>query len=349
MLQRHLQARRAPLDGGQIVTGRTTLGELFELWIEAKAAEDGVSGQTVEQYRQVWSTHGAKQLGALRVTELTTSQASKHLLAMGAVTQAKRVRMILSGMFGLAVRYDVLAINPIRETKTTRTTRKPTRAATPAEFTRIRAAAHAYVTRKRPGPRQGVSRLLPAFVECLAATGVRPNEVLAIEWPDVGLMADPPTVTVRDTLIDHGRIPGKPVHRQGKRKHGAPPHTVVLPGFGVEALTALIADTGGLQGPVFVNRDGGLISLANMRRALRAALPEDLAWVTPHSFRRTVATVVRDAHGPAAAQQQLSHAKLSTTEAHYLQRQTSGPDVRESLDRFASGESGDGKYQESIN
>jgi hypothetical protein len=104
-----------------------------------------------------------------------------------------------------------------------------------------------------------------------------------------------------------------------------------------EALTTLIADTGGLQGPVFVNRDGGWISLANMRRALRAALPTDLAWVTPHSFRRTVATVVRDAHGPAAAQQQLSHAKLATTEAHYLQRQTSGPDVRETLDRYAAG------------
>lgn len=57
--------------------------------------------------------------------------------------------------------------------------------------------------------------------------------------------------------------------------------------------------------------------------------------MTPHSFRRTVATVVRDTHGPAAAQQQLSHAKLATTEAHYLQRQTSGPDVRESLERFA--------------
>lgn len=57
-------------------------------------------------------------------------------------------------------------------------------------------------------------------------------------------------------------------------------------------------------------------------------VPEDLAWVTPHSFRRTVATVVRDALGAELAQQQLSHAKLATTEAHYLQRQTRGPDVR---------------------
>jgi hypothetical protein len=38
-------------------------------------------------------------------------------------------------------------------------------------------------------------------------------------------------------------------------------------------------------------------------------------------------------------QQQLSHAKLATTEAHYLQRQTSGADVRETLDRYAAGQS----------
>ena len=102
---------------------------------------------------------------------------------------------------------------------------------------------------------------------------------------------------------------------------------MVLPRFGVDALTSLVGESG-MAGPVFTNRDGGLMSLANMRRALRAALPEDLAWVTPHSFRRTVATVVRDAPGPALAQQQLSHSKLSMTEQHYLQRQTHGPDVR---------------------
>ena len=132
---------------------------------------------------------------------------------------------------------------------------------------------------------------------------------------------------------------GKPLHRQNKRKAGAPPHTVVLPEFGVEAFTALLGETGP-DGPVFASRTGGWMSLANMRRALRTALPEDLRWVTPHSFRRTVATLVRDDHGPALAQQQLSHAKLATTEAHYLQRQTHGPDVRVTLDKFAGQDGG---------
>lgn len=336
LLQQHLRQRRQLVDGGQVVNAKTTLAELFELWIEAKSAEDGLSAQSAGQYRQVWRTHGANQLGELRITELTTRSASVHLMGMGAGTQSKRLRIVLVGMFGMAVRFDVVAVNPIRETKTTRTTRKPVRAATADEFAQIRSAVAAYTARARPGPRDGTSRLLPAFVECLAATGGRPNEVLAIEWPDVDLLADPPTVTITGTLIDHGRIEGMPLHRQDRRKHGAPSHTVALPRFGVDALTSLVSDSGGLDGPVFVNRAGGWVSLANMRRALRAALPAELAWVTPHSFRRTVATAVRDALGPAAAQQQLSHAKLSTTEAHYLQRQTTGPDVRATLDDFAA-------------
>jgi integrase len=206
---------------------------------------------------------------------------------------------------------------------------------TPAEFDQVRAAVKAYTNRDgHGGPKPG--RLLPAFVDVLAATGGRPGEVLALRWSDVDLLADPPVVTIAGTLIDHQRVAGKPLHRQETRKGDAPAHTVVLPRFGVEAFTALLGETGP-SGPVFANRDGGWTSLANLRRALRAALPNELRWVTPHSFRRTVATVVRDDLGPALAQQQLSHSKLATTEAHYLQRHTRGPDVRNTLDRFAAG------------
>lgn len=60
-----------------------------------------------------------------------------------------------------------------------------------------------------------------------------------------------------------------------------------------------------------------------------------MSWVTPYSFRRTVATVFRAGHGVEAAQQQLSHAKLATTEEHYLARVTQGPDARGVLSEFA--------------
>lgn len=90
---------------------------------------------------------------------------------------------------------------------------------------------------------------------------------------------------------------------------------------------------------MFKNRDGGPMSLNNLRRSLRAALPEDLWRCTPHSFRRTAGTIVRDSLGVEAAQQQLGHAYLTTTEGHYAERKTTGPDAREALDRFLNGES----------
>lgn len=58
--------------------------------------------------------------------------------------------------------------------------------------------------------------------------------------------------------------------------------------------------------------------------------------MTPHSFRRTVATVVRDGLGVEAAQRQLSHTQFATTEGHYVQRVTAGPDTRAVLDDWAS-------------
>jgi hypothetical protein len=145
---------------GQAVTERTSLSELFELWIEAKELVDGVSEQTAQAYREVWRVHGAQQLGALRVTE-PTSRANAHLQQMGSTTQAKRLRMILAGMYGLAVRYDVLTVNPVREARTVKTEGKPARAASSAEFDRVRAAVRTYTNRKglRPAAWPAASRL----------------------------------------------------------------------------------------------------------------------------------------------------------------------------------------------
>jgi len=50
--------------------------------------------------------------------------------------------------------------------------------------------------------------------------------------------------------------------------------------------------------PVFANRHGTWMSLANLRRALREALTDELRWFTPHSCRRTVATVVKRRTAP---------------------------------------------------
>lgn len=336
--RRELKRRiAAELEAGEptgVIDRRTTLSELFAAWIPAKVAEDRIGDRTATLYRDTWRLHGEQQLGALRIAELSTSRADAHLKALPS-SAAIYMRIILSGMYSLAVRFDVIAHNPMRETKTAKTDRKPARALTAMEFEEVRLAVKVFCGHKGPGPRRG--RMLAGFVELLAATGVRPGEVLAIEWPDVDLLADVPTVTVNGTVVDSGRVAGKPLHRQDARKGGAPAHTVTLPAFGVKVLTELYGVTGP-DGTVLKNRDGGLVSLSNIRSSLREALAphEHLKWVTPHSFRRTTGTVVRDGLGVEAAQHQLGHAQLATTEGHYVQRVTSGPDTRAVLDKWAS-------------
>ena len=334
-LKRHLKERSTPITG-QIVSDTTTLGQLFDAWITRKAAEGDIEPQTAAQYRQVWSTHGAAQLGALRIRELSTGRADSHFKGIASVRQAQQLRVVLKGMFSMGAQFDVVAVNPIIEAKPRRAKKRAVKAVTAGEYEQIRQAITTYSTATVTGPKRG--RHLLAFAELAVATGARPNEVLAIRWQDVDLLSDPPTVTITGTLVDHAAIPGQPVHRKDTRKHDAPPVTVILPKHGVEVLTELYGQSGP-SGLVFKNRDGGPMSLNNLRRSLRAALPEDLRWCTPHSFRRTAGTIVRDHLGVEAAQQQLGHARLATTEGHYVQRKTTGPDAREALDRFLGGES----------
>ena len=332
-LKRHLRERAAPLVR-QAVSEKTTLVELFDLWIGRKAAEGDISPQTEAAYRQVWRTHGAEKLGALRVRELPTSRADAHLKGVPSVRQAQQLRVILRGMYSAAAAFDVVSVNPIVEARPRRAKKKPVRAASAGEYEQIRQAVTSYAAATMSGPPRG--RLLLPFIELAVATGARPSEVLAIRWDDVDLLAEPPTVTICGTLIDHAVVPGRPAHRQDTRKGDAPPVTVILPARGVEVLTELFGQSGP-AGLVFKNRDGGPVSAHNLRRSLRAALPDDLRWCTPHSFRRTAGTIVRDHLGVEAAQQQLGHAHLTTTEGHYVERKTVGPDAREALDRFLSG------------
>lgn len=58
------------------------------------------------------------------MTELETQNAHNYIQGMASKSQAKRLRMVLMGMFSMACRFDVMPVNPMRETKTVGTGRK---------------------------------------------------------------------------------------------------------------------------------------------------------------------------------------------------------------------------------
>jgi integrase len=62
---------------------------------------------------------------------------------------------------------------------------------------------------------------------------------------------------------------------------------------------------------------------------------DDYGWVKPHSFRKTVGTMVERELGVGAASIQLGHSGTAVTERHYVERAVDAPDTRHILDRLA--------------
>lgn len=72
-----------------------------------------------------------------------------------------------------------------------------------------------------------------------------------------------------------------------------------------------------------------------VRRQLSAAKGPEFGWVTPHTFRKTAATIVNQGFDVEAAAAQLGHSSSRVTLAHYIQRASQAPDVRSALELLA--------------
>lgn len=70
---------------------------------------------------------------------------------------------------------------------------------------------------------------------------------------------------------------------------------------------------------LFFSRNKTPLRTHNMRRRLRAVLAEaGIEGVTPHAFRRPVATVLNGASGADLAAEMLGHTSSDITKAHYI-------------------------------
>lgn len=71
---------------------------------------------------------------------------------------------------------------------------------------------------------------------------------------------------------------------------------------------------------LFHTRNGTPLTTNNIRRRLRSVLSDaGIQEVTPHAFRRTVATVLDRASGPDLAAELLGHTSSKITKEHYIQ------------------------------
>jgi len=64
----------------------------------------------------------------------------------------------------------------------------------------------------------------------------------------------------------------------------------------------------------------------------------DLEWVTPHTIRKTVATLLDTKVSTKAAASQLGHTSTTMTERHYIQRAAQAPETTAILEVFGTEE-----------
>ena len=206
-------------------------------------------------------------------------------------------------------------------------------ALTPVEVNAIRAAIAVW---EAEGPSSGPKPdgQLGAIVEVMLGTSARIGEVLAIRRRDVDITSPQPSIRIAGTIVSPQ---GAPTSRQDHPKTAKSRRTVAIPSFTAAAVRRRLVQLTdpSLDALLFCSRQGTPLMTNNVRRQLRHVM--DLAGitgVTPHMFRRTVATAINEHAGIELAAELLGHTDPKITIQHYIRRNDMvNPATADLLDR----------------
>lgn len=307
--------------GSRDLSADSTFGRLVEVWL----ADLDVTGKLAESTRALYERNmrqlvmPAFENYVLReITVRMVDQFIKKLASTKSYSTAKQARTVLSLALGLAVRYDALTENPVRDIAKMHKPPSQAMALTAPQIEAIRAAARGW--RRGPGvPGPPPDGQLEQIIEAMLGTSARIGEVLAIRKCDIDVTSSPATVRICGTIVSPA---GKPTRRQPHPKTTKSTRTVAVPGFTAEVLRARLVKVASEDSKhlIFFTRNGTPLTTNNIRRRLRAVLDEaGILGVTPHSFRRTVATVLDRASGPELAAEMLGHSSSKITKEHYIE------------------------------
>lgn len=303
------------------ISPESRISEVGESWW---ATLNDIAPSTKQAYRDRLDRQVIPGLGGLRIRELTTGTVHRHLREVelrNGPSIAKMTRTVLSGLCGWAVRQDAIDRNPVREAGAVKTaTRRAPRSLTATQVRQLRA----FLTYDE----RAISRDLPDLVGMLAATGMRIGEATALLWSNVDL--DAGTVDVSATIV---RVKGNGATRQAFTKSEAGKRMLQVPDWCV----ALLAARARTEDLVFPAVKGGVRDPSNIQADLRDAFAKaGFPWVTSHTLRKTVATLMDQAGLSArAAADQLGHAKPSMTQDSYMGRKVSETGAAEVLAKLS--------------
>lgn len=315
------------------VTRETTLRTLAQEWLKFLRDEGRIESSTTNEYERVLDKVILPALGSLRLRELSTGQLERFLVDLRAVSSSRqhKAKVVLSAVLGMAVRYDALLVNPVQQTSRLHREKASTRSLTASELREVGAALRRWEEQQRPGPRASAD--MRDIVDLMLATGARIGEILALRWCEVDLDAQPPRLTITGTIKTET---GKGTFRKDSPKTDASVRTLALPVFGVAVLRRRLRERqDNLVDAVFPTRNGTWQQVTNVERRWRQIRKGSaVEWATPHTFRKTVATLIAERVGAETASQQLGHASPDVTREFYIAKPAIAADVAHVLDEL---------------
>lgn len=320
-LKEKLTRRDGFAAGSRDLTADSTFARLVDVWLADLDLTDKLAPSTRALYERnmrqlvmpAFENYTLREIDVRKVDQFI-----KRLASSKSYSTAKQARTVLSLALGLAVRYGALKENPVRGIARMHKPASQAMALTIDEVDAIRTAVRSW---RREGGLSGPKPdgQLEQIIEVMLGTSARIGEVLALRKCDVDVTKTPATVRICGTIISPA---GRPTYRQHHPKTEKSTRVVSVPSFTAEVLRQrlVVVAHEPPEHLLFFTRNRTPLTTNNVRRRLRTILAEaGISGVTPHAFRRTVATVLDRASGPDLAAELLGHTSSKITKAHYIQ------------------------------
>jgi len=288
----------------------TSVAQLAAIFLQTKV-DAGKTARTIDTYRHQITKIVIPRIGDLRITEATTGRLQKFFTTVAKEHghgSAKGCRSVMSGMFALAVRNDVLRSNPVIGVEGIKNTGTSSAIAIPLE------AVPAF--RKAIRADGDLKRLdIADLFDFMLFTGCRIGEALALRWSHVDFEKN----TVRfAATVNRARGQGLILQEHGKTASST--RTISVPSDVID----LLRRRERISELVFPSMLGNLRDTSNTEADWRAHRDRlGYPGLTSHAFRKTVATAL-DVSGLSARAiaEYLGHKQPSMTQDVYMSRNT---------------------------
>jgi integrase len=292
----------------------------FQLQIETWSAlytDRPLDSGTIEKHRNR-VRHTVREFGTLDLADITTDRLQEFFNAKSrsgmCYDSISKIKNLLKNFFDYAYKRGLVGSNPMLDVTISKS----------GDESESKGKALRSETRMHVLQLVGENPILKPIVSTLMMTGLRPQEIIALQWSNVDLEHKTLCVSVAVKRTAEFGADGEVVSRSakiGSTKSKKSIRTIILPDSAVEALNewvAYCAEHDIASEFVFPNtKTGGMRTYSGLRSLLNRFLKRhglDGEGITLYTFRHTFATVLlEERENPRIVADLMGHEKTSTT------------------------------------